>query len=75
MPYITSPYAPKTRRLAVQDVRKKRLNITQATNKYGVHRTTMYRWIKKASYDHREFIETKKSTTKTPDPLTNFVLT
>lgn len=65
MAYITSPYASKARRLAVQDVRKKRLNITQAANKYGVHRTTIFRWLKKASYDHREFIETEKSAPKT----------
>lgn len=64
MAYVTSPYAPKARRLAVQDVRKKRLNVSQAADKYGVHRTTIWRWVKKASFNHREFIETKKASPK-----------
>jgi transposase InsO family protein len=64
MAYVTSPYASKARRLAVQDVRKGRLNINQAASRYGVHRTTIWRWLKRASLDHREFIETKKSSPK-----------
>lgn len=64
MAYITSPYAPKARRLAVQDIRKKRLNISETADKYGVHRSTIWRWLNKASFDHRAFIETKKSSPK-----------
>ena len=64
MAYITSPYAPKARRCAVQDVRTGRLLINQAADKYGVHRTTIWRWVKTASRDHRTFIETKKSAPK-----------
>lgn len=64
MAYVTSPYAGKARRFAVQDVRTGRLNILEAADKYGVHRTTIWRWLKKASPDHREFIETQKSAPK-----------
>lgn len=75
MAYITSPYASKARRLAVQDVRKKRLSINQVSDKYGVHRTTIWRWIKKASFDHRAFIETKKSSPKShPNKISNKVV-
>lgn len=64
MAYVTSPYASKARRLAVQDVRKGRLSINQAADKFGVHRTTIWRWVKRASLDHRAFIETRKSSPK-----------
>lgn len=65
MAYVTSPYAGKARRLAVQDVRTGRMSVLAAANKYGVHRTTLWRWLQKASPDHRVFIETKKSAPNT----------
>jgi len=64
MAYVTSSYAGKARRLAVQDVRKKRLKVGCAADKYGVHRSAIWRWVKNASSDHRELIETKKSSPK-----------
>ena len=64
MAYVTSPYAGKARRLAVQDVRTGRMNVVEAADKYGVHRTTIWRWLRGASPDHREFIETQKSAPK-----------
>ncbi len=61
MAYVTSPYAPRARRLAVQDVRTKRLTVQQASRRYGVHRITIWRWVATASPDHRAFIENKSS--------------
>lgn len=48
MSYSNNPYLPKARMRARNDVVWGRLTITQASNKYGVHRTTVWRWIKKA---------------------------
>ncbi len=65
MGYVTSPYVGRARRRAVQDVRCGRLNILEAADRYGVHRTTIWRWLKKASFDHRELIHNKKPIPKT----------
>lgn len=59
--YNTNPFAPKARRLAVNDVRVRRLSVTQAGHKYGVARSTVYRWIAKATPDHKTFIPTGSS--------------
>lgn len=61
MPYTSNPYIGKVRRLAVNDVRLGRLTQAQAARKYGVTRSAVCKWVKKASPDHREFIETKPS--------------
>ena len=58
MPYTSNPYMGKVRRLAVNDVRFGRLNQTQAARKYGVTRSAVCKWLKRASPDHRAFIDT-----------------
>ena len=59
--YNTNPYAPKARRLAVNDVRLDRYTVATAAAKYAVARSTIYRWIAKADPDHRVFIHTLSS--------------
>ena len=52
---------------ARNDVNFGRLTTTQASNKYGVHRTTIWRWIKKSrelGLSHKNFIWTKASIPK-----------
>ena len=56
MAYIMNPYLPKVRRLAVNDVEIRNLSCASVARKYGVHRSTVGRWVKKASPDHKEFI-------------------
>lgn len=51
----------KVRRLAVNDVKFGRLNQTQAALKYGVTRSAVCKWIKRATKDHKTFIETLPS--------------
>lgn len=46
MSYTTNPYAPKARMMARNDVVRHGLSITQAALKYGVHRSTIWRWVK-----------------------------
>lgn len=46
MAYTSSPFAPKARMQARNDVVWGRLSVTQAAKKYGVDRTTIWRWIK-----------------------------
>lgn len=48
MSYSNNPYLPKARMQARNDVFWKRLTVTQASHKYGVNRTTIWRWVKKA---------------------------
>jgi transposase InsO family protein len=64
MAYTTNPYVGKTRRLAVNDVRIRKLTYLQAALKYGVTKGTICKWMKKASPDHREFINTLPSRPK-----------
>jgi transposase InsO family protein len=64
MSYTSNPYMGKVRRLAVNDVRLGRLNQAQTARKYGVTRSAVCKWIKRASPDHREFIETLSSKPK-----------
>jgi len=54
----------KVRRLAVNDVRLGRLAQAQAARKDGVTRSAVFKWLKRASSDHREYIETKLSRPK-----------
>lgn len=61
MPYVSNPFIGKVRRLAVNDVKFGRLNQAQAARKYGVTRSAIHKWIKKADPDHRVFIETLPS--------------
>ena len=68
MSYSNNPYLPKARMKARNDVVWGRLGVSQAANKYGVHRTTIWRWIKKTKdlkiYGN-SFIWTKSSTPRT----------
>src|SRR3990167_4480297 len=64
MSYNTNPYAPKARRLAVNDVIFRKLTYSQAALKYGETKATICKWVKRASSDHREFIETTPSRPK-----------
>lgn len=64
MAYTSNPYVPKARRLAVNDVIVRKLKVSLVSRKYGVHRSTVYSWIKKASPNHREYIQTLSSAPK-----------
>lgn len=61
MAYVTNPWIPKVRRQAVNDVVLGRLTQAQASRKYGVHRATIGKWIKRASTDKRKYIDTTPS--------------
>lgn len=52
MPYTSNPYAPKARMMARNDVVSGRLSIAQAACKYGVNRSTIWRWVKKVKRWH-----------------------
>jgi|SaaInlStandDraft_7_1057024.scaffolds.fasta_scaffold56524_2 transposase InsO family protein len=47
MSYTTNPFAPKARMQARNDVVWGRLTVSEAAVKYGVHRSTVWRWIRK----------------------------
>ena len=61
MAYTSNPYIGKTRRKAVNEVCIHGYSVSQIARYYGVHRTTVWRWIKRASPDHREHIRTRSS--------------
>lgn len=61
MPYTSNPYIAKARRYAVQDVRKGRKTQAEAARHYGVTRSTIHKWLKRADLDHRKHIETRSS--------------
>lgn len=52
MPYTSNPYAPKARMQARNDVVSGRLSVQQVAYKYGVNRSTVWRWVKKAKRMH-----------------------
>lgn len=52
MSYVTSPYAPRARRVAVNLVLKDGLSAAQAARQAGVHRSTIGRWLVKARSVH-----------------------
>jgi len=64
MSYNTNPFVGKARRDAVWEVKTKKLSCAEAATKYGVHRTTLWRWIKKAPSHNREYIPTLPSRPK-----------
>jgi len=45
--YSNNPYLPKARMIARNDVVVRKLPISQVARKYGVHRSTVWRWVKK----------------------------
>ena len=59
--YTNNPFLPKVRRAAVNDVVYCHLSYSQAALKYGTGKSTICKWMKKASPDHRVFIETLSS--------------
>jgi transposase len=59
--YTANPNMPKVRRLAVNDVLYRGFTQESAANKYGVTRSAICKWLKRAPFDHRVFIETKSS--------------
>lgn len=61
MAYTKNPYLPKVRRMAVNDVEIRGLSHADVARKYGVHCSTIGRWVKRASPDHKEFIRTLSS--------------
>lgn len=48
MPYTSNPYAPKARMMARNDVVWGRVSMIEAAHKYGVARSTIWKWVKKA---------------------------
>lgn len=60
MAYTNNPYAPKARKLATNLV-KKGQSTASVARMYGVDRTTVWRWLKRASKHSREKIYTKSS--------------
>jgi len=64
MAYITNPYVGRTRRDAVNDVRYHGLTQAAVARKYGVVRSTVWKWLKKAPSHNREFINTLPSRPK-----------
>ena len=52
MSYVTSPYAPRARRAAVNLVVREGWTPAQAARHAGVHRSTVGRWLKKAEKLH-----------------------
>lgn len=65
MAYTNNPFLPKTRRLAVNEVVFKNKPVAEVARKYGIHRATLYRWIKKADPDGESPVNTLSSKPKT----------
>lgn len=61
MAYTSNPYLGKVRRLAVNDVKYRRMSYQQVALKYGVTKSAVCKWVQRAPSDHRIFIETKPS--------------
>jgi len=64
MAYVTNPYLPKVRRLAVNDVEVRQMSCASVARKYGVHRSTIGRWVNRASADRKEHIRNLSSRPK-----------
>jgi transposase-like protein len=52
MSYVTSPYAPRARREAVNLVIKDGWSAAAVARRAGVHRSTVGRWLRKAAHIH-----------------------
>lgn len=59
--YVSNPFVPKVRRLAVNDVRLRKLTYEEAALKYGVVKSTICKWMKRASHDQKTYIDTVSS--------------
>lgn len=76
MAYTTNPYVGRTRRDAVNDVRFHKLSQSQAALKYGVVRSTIWKWVKRAPSHNREFINTAPSRPRShPNQLPDSTIT
>jgi putative transposase len=64
MSYISNPYAPKARRLAVNLVKTGKESKASVARIYGVHRATIGKWLERASKHSREHIVTRSSRPK-----------
>lgn len=60
MAYTSNPYAPKARKKATNLV-KRGFSKAQVARMYGVHRSTVGKWMKKATKHSLEHIQTKSS--------------
>lgn len=79
MAYITNPYAPKARRLAVNLLRREGLSYAEVARRVGVHRSTIMRWNRLASKHSGEHIPTlpsrpKRHPNQLPDPTVERVI-
>lgn len=62
MPYTSNPHAPKARMNARNDVVWRGLSHSQAALKYGVNRSTIWRWVRKGKrINGNSFIDTLPS--------------
>lgn len=52
MAYSNNPLLPKARRFAVNLVLKEGITVSVAARKCGIHRSTLYRWLRKAQELH-----------------------
>jgi len=63
LPYTSNPHAPKARMMARNDVLWRGLSHSHAALKYGVNRSTIWRWVKKGKrISGKRVIETGSST-------------
>lgn len=65
MAYTSNPHVGKTRRKAVQDVYNGS-SVAAVARYYGVHRTTVHRWIKRASEHPTEYHQTLETKSSAP---------
>ena len=65
MAYTSNPYAPKARKKATNLV-KRGFSKAQVARMYGVHRSTVGKWMKKATKHSLEHIQTKSSRPHNP---------
>lgn len=61
MSYTSNPYAFSARKLGVNDVLVRHLTNVFVARKYGVHRSTIDRWLKKAHKCRSSYIYTQSS--------------
>ena len=62
MPYTSNPHIAKTRRRAVNDCLVRKFTKAFVARKYGVHRSTIGKWLKRAAKNRKAHIETISST-------------
>lgn len=79
MAYTSNPFVGKVRRLAVNDARVQGLSYSAVALKYGVVRSTVCKWVKKAPPDTKTYIPTLSSRPHRPanqiDPeLENYII-